>query len=104
MKIVANDADLLQFIGRVDELRIGDLIMTPAHLWETVIALGSGNRFTRSTRVDTNETGLDHPREWANHHRLIVQRRKLAAPVFRLVTGPDTVRPLPASDILPAAA
>lgn len=83
----ADDDLVIGLVCRVDELKIGDLIRTPAHMWEMVTSLEAGGEFSRSTRVATDETGPEHPREWVNHHRLIVQRKCPAstpAPVIAL--------------------
>ncbi len=94
-----DEVPVSQLVCRVDELNIGDLIWTPAHMWETVTRLDSGDEFSRSTRVATDETGPDHPREWSNQHRLIVEREEAAS-------RPATVVPLriprPAA-LMPAA-
>lgn len=62
----ADTPETIHLVCRVDQLRLGDVILTPAHLWETVTDLDSGDEFTRSTRVATDETGPEHPREWVN--------------------------------------
>jgi hypothetical protein len=71
----------LRFPCRADALRIGDRVLTPARRWETVTRLDSGERFSRSTRVTTDESGPDYPWVWVNAHRRLVRR---PAPVGRV--------------------
>jgi hypothetical protein len=62
------------FVVRADALRVGDRVRTTAHRWETVTALATGDRYSRSTHVTTDFTGPEMPWVWVNGHRVIVQR------------------------------
>jgi hypothetical protein len=83
------------FVARADALRVGDRVRTTAHRWETVTALATGDRYSRSIRVTTDVTGTEMPWEWVNGHRVIVQRRTPAV-VQLHSTGTATAPPIAA--------
>ena len=80
MKPTAGSANYVHFACRVDALRLGDQVLTPAHRWETVTALESGDVFSKSTRVTTDATGAEYPWEWVDQH-LVLARRQPAGPM-----------------------
>lgn len=91
--------------GRVDALRVGDQVFTPAYRWETVTRLDQGDRYSRATRVFTDHTGPEYAWRLANHHTLPILPASLvsAVPSVRVEASRDRVVAFVGADERPSA-